>query len=497
MTNQAIGPGQVLAGRYRVEDLLDEVWGVRTWRAVDAVLSRPVLVQTVSADDPRAQRITDAARAAATVRDARFLRVLDVDTEDATAYVVREWPAGRDLRAVLADGPLSPDQARALAREVAEALATAHEDGLTHLRLSPASVIVTPDGGVKIAGLATDTVIYGLSQNGAAERDAAGIGRVLYAALTGRWPGDEAQDLPRAPRIDDRLASPRQVRSGVPRLLDEVADRALGYAARQHALPLRSPAEVADALTRGTAGRLGDLLGGFDDTADEGRPPAVLDDSSATAPPVGAAQSPIAAPAEAVPRRAGTLARVMGVLAGAALLLGAAVVGLQLVRGAVDTGTASGNQTTPPVTPTTTSSAPSPQPPVEPRPLAVSSVTDFDPPPAGSGDENPDEAPLAADGDTDTAWTTVDYFDPLEDQKPGVGIYLDLGATLPVSGVRLTMLSEDTGLEIRVPDQTAVRAPTDLDDWRVVASVPEAAEEAQVRFDTPVTTRFVLVWLTR
>ena len=90
MSEQA-GPSRMLAGRYRVEDLLDHVQGVRSWRAVDEVLSRAVYVQTLSADDPRAAQITAAARAAAQVRDSRFLQVLDVDVEGAVAYVVREW----------------------------------------------------------------------------------------------------------------------------------------------------------------------------------------------------------------------------------------------------------------------------------------------------------------------------------------------------------------------------------------------------------------------
>jgi hypothetical protein len=46
-------------------------------------------VQTLPADDPRAADVTDAARAAAQVRDSRFPQVLDVDIEDDTAYVVR------------------------------------------------------------------------------------------------------------------------------------------------------------------------------------------------------------------------------------------------------------------------------------------------------------------------------------------------------------------------------------------------------------------------
>ena len=374
MSEPAVGPGRVLAGRYRVEDLLDEDAGVRSWRAVDAVLSRPVLVQTLPAGDPRAAEVTAAARAAAQVRDSRFLQVLDVDIEDDTAYVVREWMSGRDLTVLLAGGPLSPDQAGALAREVAEAMAAAHRDGLTHLLLRPGSVLITPDGGVKVAGLATEAAVHGVTGGDPGVIDAAGVGSVLYAALTGRWPDGHGQGLPAAPTIDGRVASPRQVRHGVPRLLDEIADRALGNAARHHATPLRSPAEVVDALTSGAAtGRVNGLLGGFDDTGtDSDRPPAVLDSPSIAS--VSTAAVPSARLRdEPTSRGAGRLGRIVGVLAGALLLVAATLVGLDLLLSAVDGG---GDDDGTQVVPTTTAT-PNPttaQPAPEPAPEANDSV---------------------------------------------------------------------------------------------------------------------------
>lgn len=497
MSEPAVGPGRVLAGRYRVEDLLDEDAGVRSWRAVDAVLSRPVLVQTLPAGDPRAAEVTAAARAAAQVRDSRFLQVLDVDIEDDTAYVVREWMSGRDLTVLLAGGPLSPDQAGALAREVAEAMAAAHRDGLTHLLLRPGSVLITPDGGVKVAGLATEAAVHGVTGGDPGVIDAAGVGSVLYAALTGRWPDGHGQGLPAAPTIDGRMASPRQVRHGVPRLLDEIADRALGNAARHHATPLRSPAEVVDALTSGAAtGRVNGLLGGFDDTGtDSDRPPAVLDSPSIAS--VSTAAVPSARLGdEPTSRGAGRLGRIVGVLAGALLLVAATLIGLDLLLSAVDGG---GDDDGTQVVPTTTAT-PNPttaQPAPEPTPLAISAAVDFDPPPDGSGDENPEDTPLAVDGDPETAWVTQGYFDPLEDQKPGVGLYLDLGAALPVVGLNLTLVGDDSGLEIRVPTDGGTQAPENLDDWTVVAEFDSAGSELPVILDAPVTGRYVLVWFTR
>jgi putative peptidoglycan lipid II flippase len=427
------------------------------------------------------------------VRDSRFLQVLDVDVEDQVAYVVREWMSGRDLTALLAGGPLSSDQAGALAREVAEALATAHHDGLTHQLLHPGSVLITPDGGVKVAGLATEAAIHGAGPGDAGEIDAAGIGRVLYAALTGRWPGIDGHGLPEALRIDGRVASPRQVRSGVPRLLDEVADRALGNAARHHAAPLRSPAEVVEALTsRVVATRSNGILAGFSQTTEgSGRPPAVLDaperplTSTRAVPVVRAPEPPTRGPSRA--------ARVVGVLAAALLLAGATFVGLQLLLSAVDTGGEDEPAAAPPG-----SSASSPTSArANPTPLAISSATDYDPPPDGSGDENPEDTPLAIDGDPSTAWTTQNYFDPMEAQKPGVGLYVDLGAPVQVVGLDLGLVGADTGLEIRIAPEAANSPPESPDDWTAVASSASAGESASLTLDEPVTTRYVLIWFTR
>lgn len=336
MTTQAVQPGRLLAGRYRVEDLLDEFGGVRSWRAVDEVLSRAVFVHTVPTDDPRADALAQAARAASQVGDPRFLQVLDVDAEDDTVYVVREWITGQNLKALLAGGPLNAEQAATLGREVAMALALAHAKGLTHLRLDPSSVVVAPNGSVKVAGLATEAALHGAPDADPGEVDAAGIGRILYAALTGRWPDDEGHGLPIAPRIDGRFASPRQVRPGVPRHLDEVVDRTLGNAERHHASRLLSPAEVADALNSSGSGAVIGNNGVLGDSSDEvWPPPAVLEDPAA---PLLANR--VVPTAQAAPQRSGgstTARRVLGVLGATVFLLVVAWIGLQLLLSGVST----------------------------------------------------------------------------------------------------------------------------------------------------------------
>ena len=61
-----------------------------------------------------------------------------------------ELVPGEDLAAVLARGPLAVDRALAIARQIAEALEAAHEQGVIHRDLKPANIKVTPDGRVKV-----------------------------------------------------------------------------------------------------------------------------------------------------------------------------------------------------------------------------------------------------------------------------------------------------------------------------------------------------------
>jgi hypothetical protein len=113
--------------------------------------------------------------------------------------------------------------------------------------------------------------------------------------------------------------------------------------------------------------------------------------------------------------------------------------------------------------------------------------------PFGDGDpENPDEVPLSFDGDPSTAWSTVTYrgSPAFGNLKDGVGVLYDLGSEQALTGLGVTGTAGATA-EVRVGDQP----DGDLDSYRVVAS-GELGDPADLSFDEPVTTRYVLLWLT-
>jgi serine/threonine protein kinase len=252
----AMSPGTLLADRYRLEVLLSEHGGARFWRATDTVLARNVAVHVVPSDDPRAPAVLDAARRSAAVTEQHFLRVLDCDDVDGITWVINEWGAGSSLDVMLGQGTLPPMRAAWLAREVAEAIAAAHARDLVHGRLNPEAVLVTDSGAVKIIGFVVNAAFerdlsstppYG--EISPREADVIDLAGILYAALTGRWPGVAPSALPPAPREGNHPLRPRQVRAGVPRTLDAICDRVLNKEASQHALPIETAYEIAAALS--------------------------------------------------------------------------------------------------------------------------------------------------------------------------------------------------------------------------------------------------------
>ncbi|WP_205472958.1 protein kinase family protein [Nocardioides sp. SYSU D00038] len=224
---QSIRPGDELAGRYRLVDLLSESGGGRFWRAHDRVLERHVALHVIPAEDDRADALLEAARRSATVLDRRILRVLDAERVDGHCYVVNEWGSGTSMDIMLANnGALSPRRAAWVVSEVADSVAAAHAAGVTHGRLSPENVLVDATGAVRIIGCCVDAALHGL---GPAEpagdvRDLAGL---LYAGLTGRWAGGSPSAVTPAPSGPAGVLRPRQVRAGIPRVLDALCDELL------------------------------------------------------------------------------------------------------------------------------------------------------------------------------------------------------------------------------------------------------------------------------
>lgn len=219
--------GDVLAGRYRLDDLLAEAGAGRFWRAHDLVLHRPVAVHIIAEDDDRAQPLLDAARRTGPVIDRRLLRVLDAEAADGRCYVVNEWGQGDSLDILLTrEGPIAPRRAAWLVAEVADSLVGAHEVGLAHGCLTPEHVLIDQHGQVRIIGFGVEAALRGLPA-GRVNVDEIDLAGLLYCALTGKWAGVSPSTLPAAPEVHGEVLRPRRVRAGIPRVLDALCDQVL------------------------------------------------------------------------------------------------------------------------------------------------------------------------------------------------------------------------------------------------------------------------------
>jgi TolB-like protein len=183
------GVGGQLA-HYRILGKLGAGGMGEVYRARDERHDRDVAVKVLPAstlDDPTARaRLVREAKAAAALNHPNICTVYEVGEADGQAYIAMELVEGHTLRATLADGALAPDLLVHCARQLAEALAHAHDRGVVHRDLKSGNVIVTPDRRVKVLD-------FGLAKR-AAVPDLADAVTELHVSLT--QPGTAVGTLP-------------------------------------------------------------------------------------------------------------------------------------------------------------------------------------------------------------------------------------------------------------------------------------------------------------
>ena len=261
--------GTWLGGRFRLDERISlddqvsgfsgshgsswEAGGLSLWKATDQLLGRAVTIYLLPRG-PVPSAVTDAVRSAARVSDPRLATIYDTDFDEECPYIVAEWTPGTHLEDLVLSGLPHPALAAAMIADAADAIAVAHRAGRPHLRLTPRSMRWDNSSGLKITGLGLDDALCGStagnlpSADGVAA-DTAALARMLYALLTGYWPGDEPTALPPAPRHKGNVCTPRQIRAGVPAMLDASAYRGLQGQAADAPLRPQTPAGMAMALS--------------------------------------------------------------------------------------------------------------------------------------------------------------------------------------------------------------------------------------------------------
>ena len=235
--------GQVVAGRFLVEELVGQGGMGKVYKARHLSLDRSVCIKLLKPallEDPTlVGRFEREAKAASRLNHPNVIQVIDFGrTEDGGLYIAMEYVPGKDLRSILRDEwPLDEARLCNIIAQVLSALGEAHAHNVIHRDLKPENIMIEPrrgegefvkvlDFGIakildsELPGLTRADVVCGTPQYMAPEQatgsqldnrcDLYAVGVILYQLATGQLPFDgpnsmdvlnkHVNDLPMPPR---------------------------------------------------------------------------------------------------------------------------------------------------------------------------------------------------------------------------------------------------------------------------------------------------------
>jgi len=470
--------GEVISGRYELEELLGVGGMSNVYRARDRLLERTVALKVLhdrySNDDEYVERFRREARSAARLSHPGIVTVIDRGEEEGHQYIVFEHVEGETLKQLVnREGPLPVRLALELALQIGRALSFAHAQGVVHRDVKPQNVLLNGDGRAKVAdfgiaravdvdGGTTTGVVVGTShylapeqakgEHANAQSDVYALGAVLYELLSG--------DVP-FPGENFVVVAMRHVNEPLPSLLQKRPE-----------LPLRVVAAVERALEKKQLKRFASMnafmdeleaclaelpTGAEQDATEIIRGPLVPPDEHTDfipAPPVRHRRR----------RWVWPLVTLLAVLAA-----GAIAAGIYLTRHTGSSGPDHGGAS-----------------------VHLRAVAAYDP--FGDKGENDDIVGRATDGNTTTYWETETYrsgelFGPNGQPKLGVGIVFDAGKSTVLR--RLTVTSDSPGF-------TAVIRSSDSRGGGFVDDSESQTAQAHTTFSLDgKTARYYLLWITK
>ncbi|MFK4762139.1 Stk1 family PASTA domain-containing Ser/Thr kinase [Microbacterium sp. ZW T5_45] len=282
---------RVLAGRYRVDELIGHGGMAKVYRGYDLTLGREIAIKIL---DPELARDTAfrtrfrlEAQAASRMSHPSIVRVFDAGDESDPAsgsgsqaavvpYIVMELISGTLLKDIIARGPVPVDDAIRYTDGILEALDYSHRAGVVHRDIKPGNVMVTDKGQVKVmdfgiaravsdssSTVAETTQIIGTAAYFSPEQakgepvdgrtDLYSTGVVLYELLTGRQPfRGESPVAVAYQHVSETPVPPSEVNEDSPGALDPIVLRALAKAPYQR---YPDAAHFRAALDTAVAGR--------------------------------------------------------------------------------------------------------------------------------------------------------------------------------------------------------------------------------------------------
>jgi eukaryotic-like serine/threonine-protein kinase len=484
--------GTTLNGRYRLEARIGSGGMSTVYRATDETLQRQVAIKLmnreIASDSDQLERFRREARAVAQLSHPHIVGVIDygedLDPAHPRPYIVFEYVEGETLKErIRRTGRLPITEAVAYAIEIARALGTAHAHHIVHRDVKPQNVLIDEEGQAKVTdfgiartldeeGLTVDGRVLGTTDYVSPEQalgrpvtgqsDLYSLGIVLYEMLTGEVP----------------FKGENQVAVAMKHVREELPDV-------QHKRPEISAA-LASVIDAATAKRLEDRY------ADDAELIADLEDALAIETArAGSATGEVTSVLRTLPSQ--TQSRVpfrvrhRAVALALMLLLVAIVAGVVIWLGTRTHHSAPKLAVSPPAAHLTA---------VQP---CQNCAYDYNPDAlSGPKTQNPQDDELAIDGNTSTAWVTEHYYsDSL--QKPGVGLYVDMGKSLPV--IDMWVYTQTPGWRGQIwgsnsPPDRAVFS-TGPAGWTELAAMPSMLKKQKIVLNTAGKSyRYYLVWIT-
>ena len=141
-------------GPYEIAAQIGEGGMGEVYQATDTNLARQVAIKvlpaSVAADPERLARFDREAKTLAALNHPSIAQVHGLEDADGIKALVMELVEGPTLADRIAHGAIPVDEALPIAKQIAEALEAAHEQGIIHRDLKPANIKVRPDGTVKV-----------------------------------------------------------------------------------------------------------------------------------------------------------------------------------------------------------------------------------------------------------------------------------------------------------------------------------------------------------
>jgi tetratricopeptide (TPR) repeat protein len=272
-------------GTYEIQSAIGAGGMGEVYRATDTKLGRDVALKILPAafttDPQRVARFRREAQVLASLNHPHIGAIYGLDDANGTQFLVLELVDGESLDKRIARGKIPTTEAVAVAGQIADALAAAHEKGIVHRDLKPANIAITSGGNAKVldfglarhatAGEMDDTrLVERLTAAGAVigtphymspevlqgkpadvRSDIWAVGVVLYEMLAGRLPfeGGSAIEVSSTILRDETPSLP----AVVPRRLRAIVDRCLAKRPDdryQHAAHVRNALVELQAATR-------------------------------------------------------------------------------------------------------------------------------------------------------------------------------------------------------------------------------------------------------